>query len=599
MFSLSSVNLFSTGVPHLGALQDYLPSLNSHWPTSPEKARAVECKHLSLLPSFRPVEPLEEYLRTLSPDGRDYHARLCEATAVSGEGELVARVGDVAIGQGQFIRTFMIHREHTVHASPSDSAEGNGDGFAACPPSSPTISLSSTDSLPVHPSETAPIVMMHGFGGGLGHYYRNYEALAAPGGRIVYGLDWLGMGLSSRPTDLPWFTSSSPPYRDTSGLDKPSANSTPAATAIDSTVAVDEENSMTRRAEEFFVDGLERWRQAMGIPQLFLIGHSFGGYMCAAYAMKYSTRVEKLLLLSPMGIAEPPPGYREWANRVTHGDLDVILPSAKYRRRIPPTLWKPARDRRQANLSSVPTAPANTGEQRGTVQVRSRPSVAPMVTDTKGNAPGSAFPGFLDPVPGPTTIMTTPDGESDDDPDSIYEVVPLAGQDDQFHLPGSPENFIRHPRLLGHVFAQIWTRCLSPQWFVRALGPLGHTLIRRFCSDGPKSLDPDEVARLNDYVFHLAALPGSGEYAYTALLTPYAFARRPLRHRVNPQTLTVPCVVMFGEHDWINMGGAEAMVRGLPGDSRVVYFSGANHTAMLENPSEFNQFVLEELGYVD
>merc|ERR1712008_215353 len=35
-----------------------------------------------------------------------------------------------------------------------------------------------------------------------------------------------------------------------------------------------------------------------------LVGHSFGGYFCACYAMKYPQHVEKLILASPVGMGE-------------------------------------------------------------------------------------------------------------------------------------------------------------------------------------------------------------------------------------------------------------------------------------------------------
>lgn len=37
-----------------------------------------------------------------------------------------------------------------------------------------------------------------------------------------------------------------------------------------------------------------------------LIGHSLGGYLSTAYALKYPSRVDRLVLLSPAGIPENP-----------------------------------------------------------------------------------------------------------------------------------------------------------------------------------------------------------------------------------------------------------------------------------------------------
>lgn len=42
--------------------------------------------------------------------------------------------------------------------------------------------------------------MAHGYGAGLGFYYRNYHGLSLVNGWRIYSFDWLGMANSSRPT---------------------------------------------------------------------------------------------------------------------------------------------------------------------------------------------------------------------------------------------------------------------------------------------------------------------------------------------------------------------------------------------------------------
>jgi cardiolipin-specific phospholipase len=84
----------------------------------------------------------------------------------------------------------------------------------------------------------------------------------------VHGIDMLGFGLSSRPDYL----------------------------------------SLTQRtvesSEDFFVESLESWREAQGIPKMVLLGHSLGGYLSVAYSERYPERVEKLILLSPVGVPQ-------------------------------------------------------------------------------------------------------------------------------------------------------------------------------------------------------------------------------------------------------------------------------------------------------
>ena len=64
--------------------------------------------------------------------------------------------------------------------------------------------------------------------------------------------------------------------------------------------------SRVSQAESFFIDSLEEWRETMGIQEMNLIGHSLGGYLSVAYALRYPERVSKLILLSPAGVPREP-----------------------------------------------------------------------------------------------------------------------------------------------------------------------------------------------------------------------------------------------------------------------------------------------------
>jgi len=117
------------------------------------------------------------------------------------------------------------------------------------------------------------LVILHGYGAGLGFFYKNFEGLSQVKGWKVYALDLLGMGRSSRP-----------PFRIQSK---------------------DRQESITE-AENWFIDALEEWRAQKKIDRFTLLGHSLGGYMAVAYALKYPGRLNKLVLASPVGIPEDP-----------------------------------------------------------------------------------------------------------------------------------------------------------------------------------------------------------------------------------------------------------------------------------------------------
>ncbi|KIJ70359.1 hypothetical protein HYDPIDRAFT_172199 [Hydnomerulius pinastri MD-312] len=138
-----------------------------------------------------------------------------------------------------------------------------------------SLSIKSTNPSPDAPP---PAVVLHGYGAGLGFFFRNFPALAKWAGHRgtdVYAVDWLGMGRSAR---IPFHVKAK--RTDVPGR--------------------------VREAESFFIDSLEEWRTKMGLEKMTLIGHSLGAYFSVAYALRYPTRVNKLILLSPAGVPHDP-----------------------------------------------------------------------------------------------------------------------------------------------------------------------------------------------------------------------------------------------------------------------------------------------------
>lgn len=130
---------------------------------------------------------------------------------------------------------------------------------------------------PATPSAN-PVVLLHGYGAGLGFYFRNFLTLGqwvAQTGAPLYALDWLGMGRSAR---VPFKVK----------------------------VKRDDIPARVHAAEAFFIDSLEEWRAKMGVEKMTLVGHSLGAYLSVAYALRYPERVGKLVLLSPAGVLGDP-----------------------------------------------------------------------------------------------------------------------------------------------------------------------------------------------------------------------------------------------------------------------------------------------------
>ncbi|KAG5266653.1 hypothetical protein AALO_G00234640 [Alosa alosa] len=144
-----------------------------------------------------------------------------------------------------------------------------------------------TLTITAHQGEQAskiPLVMVHGFGGGMGLWIRNLDPLSCS--RTVHAFDLLGFGRSSRP-DFP--------------MD-------------------------AKQAEDQWVTSIEQWRQAMGVELMILLGHSLGGYLVTSYAIRYPDRVAHLILVDPWGF--PKPWFRPITSLFSHFNLLGIIRGA-------------------------------------------------------------------------------------------------------------------------------------------------------------------------------------------------------------------------------------------------------------------------------
>lgn len=106
--------------------------------------------------------------------------------------------------------------------------------------------------------------MIAGFGAGIGFWTLNLEEISA--NRPVYALDVLGFSKSSRPS-FP---------------------------------------QDPKEIEDQFIESIEKWRDALKIDKMILLGHSFGGFLSSCYAVKYPERLEHLILVDAWGHDETP-----------------------------------------------------------------------------------------------------------------------------------------------------------------------------------------------------------------------------------------------------------------------------------------------------
>lgn len=111
--------------------------------------------------------------------------------------------------------------------------------------------------------EKIPLVMIHGFAAGIGCWILNLDKLSSTLDRRIYAIDVLGFARSSRPSF-----------------------------------------DLSEDVEAQFVQSIERWREVQGIDKFILLGHSFGGYLSANYALRYPERVPHVILADPWGVQD-------------------------------------------------------------------------------------------------------------------------------------------------------------------------------------------------------------------------------------------------------------------------------------------------------
>lgn len=216
-------------------------------------------------------------------------------------------------------------------------------------------------------------------------------------------------------------------------------------------------NGKIGEAEDFFIDALEEWRKTRGVERFTLLGHSFGGYLSMRYTLKYPNRVNKLILVSPVGVPEDPYAVQQELPDERAGDgksglgNEFLQGQNDTARNSNPNLSK-----------SMKVPPPNT---------------AGASAPTSANA---------------STV-------------SLPEERNIAS--------GKKDVNARPPRKIPKWFVWAWDANISPFSFVRWSGPLGPRLVSGWTSRRFGNLPLEESKALHDYAYSLFRQRGSGEYA--------------------------------------------------------------------------------------
>lgn len=377
--------------------------------------------------------------------------------------------------------------------------------------------------------------MLHGYGAGLGFFYKNFDSLSRLPGWKLYALDMLGMGRSSRP-----------PFK----------------------IHAKDRQAKITEAESWFIDALEEWRIKKGIDRFTLLGHSMGGYMAVAYALRYPGHLNKLILASPVGIPEDPYAV----------NADMPEPEES-------TLANEfTQDQESSSTRSTSDLP-KTGDNNNFLNARSkRESSKDSSADAK--APRKPLPKWL------TTLWDA----------NI-----------------SPFSFVRWSGPLGPRLVSGWTsRRFShlPPDEAQALHDYSYSLFRQRGS--------------GEYA--LAYILAPGAFARSPLIRRIQGVGRQWIEPSAPASSTptsetvvnkvretgVPVVLMYGENDWMDVAGGYAAEQKMKeektkalqnasaeekerenGDVKVVIIRKAGHHVYLDGPEQFNSVMEEEMRDVE
>ncbi|KAH8918489.1 alpha/beta-hydrolase [Atractiella rhizophila] len=148
------------------------------------------------------------------------------------------------------------------------------------------------------------------------------------------------------------------------------------------------------------------------------------------------------------------------------------------------------------------------------------------------------------------------------------------------------------------LFTYAWDAGLSPFSVARSIGVIAPLWIGKYTQRRFPALDEDATKDLHAYLVNIVLLKGSGEHAFSHLLSVGAHARKPIEHRIH--SLKVPVTFVYGEHDWMDpIGGLRCRerlekVKGYNHEVSVEVVPKAGHHVYIDNPTAVNKLLWRE-----
>jgi cardiolipin-specific phospholipase len=405
----------------------------------------------------------------------------------------------VRLSSGDYINAVVFHNQRSRDYEVAAAAAAAADSASI-----DTIASTSTAPVPLPPPPTT-LVITHGYGSGLAFFWENYDFFCSHFDRVI-GIDWLGMGGSSRPQKESWcssWTSSSTGGSGASGADLPTKYSAPvykpprkcasfslASSGIAATSTEARSSSSGGSGSSSSGDDASLGGQ-YGAVATTATQASDGGYVSPAASVSVNTDDATSTTTASAAASEDQA-------------VDFFIDSLEEFRRI-------------ERIPSMVLA-------------------------------GHSLGGYL------STRYALKHGD-----DGVVQGLMLFSP---VGLPPQPDEESRVPEsqlpFRVRTISRLWRWDFTPQQIVRMAGPKGKAMVRsavqRRFRDRPWS--EEEVDLISDYLYHITVADPSGEYAMNSILQLMVsdsgfgvYARQPL-HDAVPQ-LNVPVLLLFGDNDWM------------------------------------------------
>jgi len=147
-----------------------------------------------------------------------------------------------------------------------------------------------------------------------------------------------------------------------------------------------------------------------------------------------------------------------------------------------------------------------------------------------------------------------------------------------------------------------WDAGYTPQYASRLFGGwLGRSMIQGYVNRRfhESVTNKPEFA---EYMYQHWQGQASGELALQAMLSPGAFAKRPLIDRIPNLEPSIPITFIYGDRDWMDIRPARRIKRRLAQDTksadrvvRCFELEEAGHQLMIDQPDAFNDIVLKSI----